>query len=375
MKRHVTIVILIMSLGTALGAQIRSAHYEIIAPTGSSAGASYSNEMEQRFAAYNKVFRFDPALLSSLLRVRIFTNKGEYDNYVVSRIGTPRPGAVYLHYRDPALRELVILAGSEEEGRLVPHQAFVQFLRGFISDPPAWMREGFAVYFNTLAFNRTTGKLVYEENLSWLETVKRLTINPETVLRAEASFHNIQPSSWSLVSFFMADENSSYYRALTDSFMVLSPSAAIEENTQAVFNRMVLFDPINDLSRDFQAYIAGRKTFTELVEEGQKAYSAKDFAAAGDLFRKALEMRSNHFAPYYYLGLLAYEDKKYAEAEELYRKALDLGAERALIQYARGVNAAAAGKRTEAIAFLQDAAAADSVRFKSRSDDLIRKLQ
>jgi hypothetical protein len=46
-----------------------------------------------------------------------------------------------------------------------------------------------------------------------------------------------------------------------------------------------------------------------------------------------------------------------------------------MIQYARGVNAASAGKKPEAIAFLQEAASIDSARFKVRSDELIQKLR
>jgi len=173
----------------------------------------------------------------------------------------------------------------------------------------------------------------------------------------------------------MADKNGGYYRSLTDSFMVLSTGASTEENVQLMYQRLTLFNPIADLTRDYNNYIAGKKTFTELVEEGQRAYNAKNYSSAEESFRKAAELRSNHYAPSYYLGLVAYENKKYNEAEDFYKKALDYGGEKAMIQYARGVNAAAAGKKAEAIAFLEEAAAADSARYKARSDDLIRKLQ
>ena len=371
MKKILIAFAIIVIPGMVLSAQLRSAHYEVIAPGGSA--DLYSAEMEQRFAAYNRVFCFDPALLPSPLRVRVFAARGDYDNYVTSKLGETRPGAVYLHYRDPANRELVILQGSEEEGRLVPHQAFIQFLRAFIPDPPVWIREGFAVYFSTLTFDRTRRTMSFEENLAWLETVKRLNVNPQTVLLAETALPNMQALSWSFVSFYMADRNSAYYRALTDSFTALSSAAAASENTQAVHRRLVLFNSIADLTRDYTAYISGKRTFTELVEEGQRAYTARNFTAAGEFFRRAIEQRSSHYAPYYYLGLIAYEDKKYSEAEEFYQTALNHGAERALIQYSRGVNAAAAGNRAEAIGFLQEAAASE--RYRDRANDLIQKLQ
>ena len=377
MKKFCLTILLIPALAALASAQLRSAHYETIVPAGSADGPVYQSEMEQRFTRYSAVFRFNPALLSAPLRVRVFTSQGEYDAYVTSKLGSPRPGAVYLHYNNPANRELVIHRGSPDEGRLVPHQAFIQYLRAFVPNPPAWIREGFAVYFTTLVWNREQGNQAYEENLSWLETVKRLAANPDAVFLADrggASLPNMQALSWSLVSFLMADPGGPYHRSLTDGFMLLKSNAAAEENAQAFYDRFFLFGSQADFIRDYNAYIAGKKTFVELVEEGQRAYGAKNFSEAGALFRRAAEMKSGHHAPPYYLGLLAYEDKNYTVAENFYKTALDLGAERGLVQYARGVNAATAGKTAEAVAFLEEAAAADSAKYKARSDELIKKL-
>ncbi|MDR2471387.1 MAG: tetratricopeptide repeat protein [Treponema sp.] len=384
MKKFCLTALLIPALGVLLSAQLRSAHYEIIVPAGSADGPAYQAEMEQRFSRYSDVFRFDPALLPAPLRVRVFTSQGEYDAYVTGKLGGPRPGAVYLHYNNPAGRELVIHRGSPGEGAIVPHQAFIQYLRAFVPNPPSWLREGFAVYFTTLVWDRdrgtpgSQGTLAYEENLIWLETVKRQAINPETVFladRGDASLPQMQALSWSLVSFLMADPGGPYHRSLTDGLMVLKNTAGAEENARAFYNRLSLFSPPADFIRDYNAYIAGKKTFVELVEEGQRAYGAKNLSEAEALFRRALEMKSGHHAPCYYLGLVAYENKNYTGAETFYKTALDLGAERGLVQYARGVNAAASGKTAEAVAFLEEAAAADSAKYKARCDDLIKKLR
>ncbi|MDR2073380.1 MAG: hypothetical protein LBP60_08115, partial [Spirochaetaceae bacterium] len=240
MKKFFLSISLILGLAALLPAQFRSAHYEIIVPPGSADGAVYANQMEQRFDTYNRIFRFNPAGLSGLLRVRLFTEKGEYDTYVSSKLGSSRPGAVYLHYNTPASRELVILRGSPEEEKILPHQAFIQFLRAFIPQPPAWIREGFAVYFSTLTYNRERGALNYEENLSWLETVRQAgaSASPELILRADTNGTpaNFQALAWSLVSFFVhngsavpppqsaenASSGGNYFRTLTDLFMVLS---------------------------------------------------------------------------------------------------------------------------------------------------------
>jgi tetratricopeptide (TPR) repeat protein len=392
MKKLFLTIFFALGLAALLPAQFRSAHYEVIVPPGSADGTIYANQMEQRFDAYNKIFQFDPDRLSGPLRIRLFTEKGEYDGYVTSKLGSSRPGAVYLHYNNPANRELVIHRGSAEEEKILPHQAFVQFFRAFIPHPPAWMREGFAVYFSTLAYNRERGALSYEENLSWLETVRQAgaAAGPELILRADTKGTppNFQALAWSLVSFFVnngsaaADSSAestpgggSYFRTLTDLFMVLSPGASAEENAQAVYDRIVLFRSIRDLTGDYTAYMAAKKTFTELVEEGQRAYGAGDFAAAGTLFRRAAALKAGHYAPCYYLGLLAYEEARYAEAEGFYKTALEYGAERALIQYARGINAVASGNKKDGLAYLEEAAAADPSKYKARVEELVKKLE
>jgi tetratricopeptide (TPR) repeat protein len=376
MKKPILTLVLTLSLGVLLSAQIRSAHYEITVPTGSTEGNLFANEAEQRFEAYNRVFRFNPARLPGLLRVRIFTQKAEYDSYVSSKLGTTKPGAVYIHYNNPDNRELVIHRGSGEEDNILPHQTFIQFLRAFVPQAPSWIREGFAVHFNTLVYNKDKGTLEYEENLSWLETVKRSAVNPEAILLADKNGipPNFQAFSWSLVSFFVNGGND-YFRTLTDAFMLLSPAGTVEENAQAVYKRIILFSPMDTLTKDYNAYFTSKKTFTDLIDEGQRAYGSKNFSGAEALFRQALELKSAHYAPYYYLGLLAYEEKKYPEAESFYKTALDYGAEKALVQYARGVNAAAAGNKAEALAYLQEASAADPATYKTRSEDLIKRLQ
>jgi hypothetical protein len=398
----------LLVFGMAIHAQTPSARYEITAPP--EAAQAYSAEMEQRFDAYNAVFRFDPDVLASPFRVRIFTDKNEYDSYVESRLGRTQEGAVYLHYSDREKRELVIHRGSDEEKNALNHQAFIQFIRAFVPNPPEWIRDGFAAYFSALTFDEATKTLVFKENLSWLETAKRDALQPEAILLAGVaggvdgaadsadgtpgaagavddaddgagglSAVSRTASSWALVSFFMADTNSGYYRALTDSFMLLDPAAGAGDNAAAIHKRIVLFNSVEGLTNDYNEFLAGKTTFAELVEEGQKQYRAKNYAAAGDFFRAASDRKSNDYIPWYYLGLIAYAEKKFSEAEAFYKTALDgtagQNAAAATVQYARGVNAAAEGKKAEAAAFLREAAALDSARFKAKCDELLGKLE
>jgi hypothetical protein len=352
-------------------------YYEVLSEKTSADAEALVRELELRFDVYNRLFRFDTAETPFPLRVRLFQDKEAYDSYVSSRLGTTREGAVYLHYAQPERRELVILRGSPEEGRMFPHQAFIQYLRAFIPYPPAWMREGFAIYFNTLGFNSLSGELSYEENLAWLETVKKSEpASLESVLLADIRGlpGNFQALSWSWVSFFLNSGNDAYFRTLTESFMVLSASATAGENAEAVMNRIVRWSDPETLQRDYQAYLRSRRTFAELMEEGRRAYTDKDPVTAELNFLHALDQKPAHYAPYYYLGLLAYEEKNYDIAEQYYRSALQYGADPALVYYALGLNAASGGKSGEAAGFLGQAAALSPERYKNRVQDLLTRL-
>jgi hypothetical protein len=366
--------------------QVKTAHYEVVSDMGD--GEALSKELESRFTVYHRLFRFDPASASFPLRVRSFRDRDAYDNYISARLGGPRPGAVYLHYNQAERRELVINRGGADEWRMLPYQVFIQYLRAFIPNPPSWMREGFAIYFSTLVFSET-GEIKYEENLSWLETVKRLgPPGPREILLADKrgpgggpggiqsiGQSNFQSLSWSLVSFFLSSGMQDYFRAVTESFMVLSPAATAEENSEAVMARISLFSGMEDLERDYRNYISSRKTFAELIGEGQKAYAGRDLPAAELAFLEAMDQKPAHHAPYYYLGLLSYEEGNYDMAESYYLSAANYGADRALVLYALGVNAASAGKKKEAVDYLRQAAAASPDRYREKAESLIAKLR
>ena len=365
------------------------------------AGASVSLlliEMESRFDVYNTLFRFDPSLLPSPLKVRVFGNKEAYDQYVTEHLGFTRAGAVYLHYSQAERRELVIHREATllTEAPMLAHQAFIQYLRAFIPNPPSWMLEGFAIYFSTLNFDPPLA-LLYEENLLWLESVKKLgnrLPSPEALFLADISGfpsgipsgyspeartgpsaeipEDFQISSWALVSFLL-NSGLDYFRTLTESFMLLSPTADAAENSLVVMNRFSRWNGFN-IDVDFKSYLESRRTYRELMDDGLGAYSIGDMMNAEFSFMAAKEQHPAEFAPYYYLGLLSYEGKDYETAEQYYLASLERGADEALISYALGINAAAAGRFREAAGFLEKAATLDPARYLIRANDLIRKM-
>jgi hypothetical protein len=343
------------------------------------AADTVKKEMESRFDIYNRLFRFDPALLRSPLNVRVFGNRQAYDKYVSERLGETRQGAIYLHYQQPERRELVIHHGSHDEASIA-HQAFVQFLRAFITNPPSWLLHGFAIYYSTLRFG-PQGNPEYEENLLWLETVKKLgMLSPEAVLLADGQPlpseipDNNKILSWSMVSFLL-NGNRDYFRNIVECFMLLSPELSASENTSLLTNHFAPRVDLAEFKTDFKHYLDSRKSYKEIMDDGQRAYSQGDFIGAELSFLAALDQRPLDYAPYYYLGLLAYEEKNYDLAELYYNKSRERGADEALINYALGLNAASAGRRDDAAIFLYKAAALDSPRFNARVRELLNKIR
>jgi tetratricopeptide (TPR) repeat protein len=356
--------------------EIKDALYHVVSDGGGADASLIMRELELRFEVYNRLFGFDDSALDAPLRVRAFGNKADYDAYILARLGNPRDGAVYLHYNRKEKRELVIHRGSPGEAAALPHQAFIQFLRAFVAEPPAWIRDGFAVFFSSLRFDPETGALDYTENLAWLEPVKNLgdkAPSLESVLLAgsqDAPDH-FQPLAWSVVSFFLNNGKEIYSRILTEIFMTLATTQA---DAGAVMRRVTIRTDMETFRRDYRSYLAARKTFAELIRDGQAAYARKDPAAAELSFREAGSLNPRHYAPYYYLGLLAYEGSRYEAAEQYYRSAGQYGADPALVNFALGLNAAMAGQKAEAESFLEDAAQASPARFRRRADDMIQRF-
>jgi tetratricopeptide (TPR) repeat protein len=360
--------------------ELSSQFYHVISDGDAADAGLLLEELEQRFQVYNDLFWFDTSTIKEPLTVRAFANKDSFNSYVLSKLNATREGAVYLHYAQADRRELVIHRGSASEPKMLPHQAFIQFLRAFIPYPPSWMREGFAIYFNNLVFDKYAYTLRYEENLSWLETIKNLGVDMptiESILLADqrGAPEYFQPVSWALVSFLLNSENPARSRALTESFLLLKADKSAGENAAAIVGRLYRQDSAEAIQKDFTDYIQSRKTFAELVSAGTQAYSIQNFVDAEKYFILACNQKPDHYAAYYYLGLLAYENKNYDASDWYYHSALQFGADPGLVYYALGINAAAAGRNVDAISYLEQAGNVSPDRYRDRVNSIIIRLR
>jgi tetratricopeptide (TPR) repeat protein len=350
-----------------------TAHYEIISDTG--AGDQTGRRLEALFEVFNRVFMFDPAKGALPLRVRIISDSREYANYIRSALAEAAPGALYLHYAQSGKRELVINRNETNTANSLPWQAFVQYLRAFVEQPPMWIQKGFASFFSALSFAED-GKPIYEENLGWLQTVKNMNNRPplQDIFLAESGGPEFTSLACSLVSFFMNGGNEEYTRSFTDSLMTLSNENTQAQNSSAMMRRLLLGHGTEKMTRDYEQYVYSRKSFAQLIAEGQSAYSSGDMTGAELLFRAAMEIKSGNYIPYYYLGLLAYGADKFGLAQEFYLESVNKGADAAIAYYALGLNAASAGKPKDAMEYLRRAAQEAPARYGEKTGKLIALL-
>lgn len=364
-----------------------SDHYSVRSFVSADNAQSLALRLEAYQIEYNKFFHFD-INKTNKLKVRIFDSKQRFDQYLQRLINETRDDYVYLHYSDAARSELVgytdpKLAAPEAS---IAHQAFIQFLRANIANPPLWLREGFAVFFEELAWDPIQKTATLHENLSWLETLKDLEMGSRTaealsmtdlltisVDKAREKIQVFYPQAWALVNYLARSENKNHNRILWDSIAQMNPTASLDENSALVQAKAFKWAEADKLKIAFDNYFQAKKTYRELIQDGIDQYAngkPKDSEAS---FTLALGLQDASYVPYYYLGLLNYDRGAYTEAEGYYQKALEKGASPALTNYALGVNAFADNRFDVAAQYLKKTGELDP-SFKDKVNELIQRM-
>lgn len=365
-----------------------SDHYRITSEVDQAQADLTAKTMEALFGVYNSYFHFDDGKMPAKLNVRVFTAKESFNLYLNKIIGTSREDFVYLHYAAPEKSELVCFVkdDAEEYATSLAHQGFIQFLKAFVSNPPLWLREGFAVFFEQVRYDAAADKAVYKENLAWLETVKGIIADKEKFAAPEAlmtisvdgfraDVQSFYPQAWALVSFLVSSDKKDYNRLIWDSVLLLAKDATLEENSAALLARASKWVGKEKLQADFLSYVASKKTFADLVADGIKAYGEKKAAEAEASFVAAIAMNPKNYVPYYYMGLLSYGKKDYAMAEYYYKTSLTMGADAGIANYALGVNAFVDNRFEDAKSYLAEAKTSSPDKYGAKVDELLAKIE
>jgi hypothetical protein len=365
--------------------ETESEHYVVLSELGQDRAQALSRHLEALFGLYDGFFRYDVSGLQVKLNVREFKDKSGFDIYMNQIVGQSKDDFVYLHYPSPERSELLIFTKDEPDfSASLAHQAFVQFIKAFVPNPPLWIREGIAVSFESATWNDKEGKLAFPENLAWLETVKSL--NDRNLLlpldkllsigqdEARTELDIFYPEAWAFASFLQSSSDKAYNRLLWDSVASLRKDASLEDNQAAVAKLVATWYGSDAAQKAFADYLAERKTFPELVALGVRKYADKAWPEASEAFSAAFAMNSASYVPDYYLGLIAYAQNDFAGAESHYRAALQLGCDPAITNYALGVNAYAQNRLEDAKGFLKVARDAAPDRYGDKVDSLIAKI-
>lgn len=373
------------TLAAAVFGQATSDHYTVLSELGQDRADSLVRHLEALFGLYDGFFRYDPADLKAKLNVREFKDKAGFDVYMNQVVGETKDDFVYLHYPSPERSELLIFTKDEPDfSASLAHQAFVQFIKAFIPNPPLWIREGVAVWFESAKWDDTAGKLDFPENLAWLETVKSLKdrslLLPFDKLlaigqdEARADLDVFYPQAWAFVSFLLNSDDKSFNRLIWDAIAALRKDASLDDNQSAVAKLVGTWYGTDATDKAFEAYLDSRKTFPELVALGVRKYANKAWSDATDAFNQAESMNAASYVPEYYLGLIAYAQNDFDGADGHYKRALALGCDPAITNYALGVNAYAQNRLDDAKGFLQVAKTDAPDRYGDKVDSLIAKI-
>jgi len=366
-----------------------SARYRVRSHVSQEHAVEIANHMEALSGLYNGYFHFAADQVSHKLRVQVFQSKVDFDRYLQRLIGETRSEYVYLHYNDTSRSELV---GFYREGdvlnRSIAHQGFVQFLRAHVANPPLWMREGFAVYFEEAQVDSSFGAALDKENLNWLETLKDFlfgsrqaaALTPQEVLAidvesARETIDVFYPESWGVVHYLLNSPIRSHNRILWSSIAALDPTASLEENSQRVLEAAFQWVPEENLLESFLTYFDTLKTYRELVEGGVASYEAGRLSEAEMQFVQAIARQDTSPVPHYYLGLINYDRGNYNLAQFNYETAMEMGANPAITYYALGVNAFADNRYTEAQTFLESTISLDPDTFAEKASIILQRIE
>jgi len=365
-------------------------HYRVYTDVSEDYAKNVAKKLEGALVLFNDMFHFDLSELPDKFKVTIFREKSGFDSYLTRILDHPRANFVYIHYSDFRKSELVGFRKIDETAfnSSLLHQAFIQFLKAYIPNPPIWIREGIATYLENSDYDSNTEEFTFKPNFAWLNTLKMIASgeavdNPPIPLsilltmdrdRVQERIDTFYPQAWGIVTFLLQTDEKKYNRIFWDSLHALSAENSIKVNSLNVMKKVFRWYDESQMIKDFRAYIESIKTFNDLVTDGINFYTLEEYDKSYDIFMRSLAVEPQNYIPYYYLGMISYSQKEYAQAEGYYKAALALGAEESVTKYALGVNAFADNRFDEAVSYLNEAKKLNPAKYSDKTDALVQRM-
>lgn len=371
----------------------RSDHYSVTTQVDQDFTEDTAAFMEAFFDLYTSYLHFDPETVEQPMKVRIFNTKEDYDSFLQNVLGETRSSFVFLHYSDPKKSELVGYYLDDQrtlEKKLI-HHGFTQYIKTYIPNPPLWIQKGFAVYFENSTFDTEKQTAVFHPNHAWVPALREklhqdaslsdpevfipvsnlLFLDQDTAARNIESFY---AQVWGVVHFLVHSEKKAYNRLIWDVLSALDPEAGLRANENRVVDRAFEWVNKDALISDFVSFIEELKTFPDLIQTGIDAYAKEDYEQAEQAFTDAKSLRSDHYVPDYYLGLISYNRSEFSMAEYHYLSAVKKDGNSDLLYYALGVNAMADNRHEDSTFYLEQAVETDGP-YSEKASELIEEVE
>lgn len=164
--------------------------------------------LEAALDVYESVHGQPPAAETDKATVYLFSGRSGFLAYTAGAWSSPHEGALGVYHM--AFKQLLVWDSLEEESweRTLRHEGFHQYLDRFPGEPPTWLNEGLAEYYETACVKRgrvVSGELV-RAHLAWLQSPKAERIPLAELLDSEPQAFHANPvpyyaESWALVHF------------------------------------------------------------------------------------------------------------------------------------------------------------------------------
>ncbi|MBN2491895.1 MAG: DUF1570 domain-containing protein [Planctomycetes bacterium] len=233
----------------------KSAHYLVCSDIDRAVCAEAAKVLEDAYRAYNAhIRRIQPD--DRRFRVYLFSGQAGFLAHCRDALGSAPVNAAGVY--SPVLKQLLIwnLPDRASMMRTVRHEGFHQYLDRILNDPPVWLNEGLAVYYETATHvvgRWKTGE-VRHDLLKRLDGALRSHPIKEIVRLSPAAFYRRAPATyaeaWALVHFLLHPPKP--YRSVFDElFAELSKEGA----TAAAVDRMLAKVDLDAMDAAFRLYL------------------------------------------------------------------------------------------------------------------------
>ncbi len=363
-----------------------SNYYRIYTDTDSETAEGIAAVMDSYLLLFNKYLHFDTDILTSKLKIRLFSNKTDFDTYLKNTVSKTSDGYVLLQYRDSSKNELVayIIQDQEKMRKDFIHYGFIQFFKAYVNYPPLWLMNGLAVYFENTEYSMKDSTVTFKRNYDWVPTLKSAiakgtTIPIDNMLVADykdaaSNISVFYAQSWGLIDFLLSSSYIDYNRILWDSLSALKEKASLEENESAVISKAFKWIDKETFASDFIKYAKSINTYSDLIVLGTNSYSEGKYSDALKYFKEAITIDASGEIPYYYMGLIYYVENDYTAAENYYHTSLKYSSDKDRVYYALAVNAFADSRLEDSQLYIKSISSRGMETYKDKLNVLISRI-